>query len=375
LMCKQSRPQMPLPLRQTHPEADVRLEAADGYEAAEATVAARLGDALPSLGLDEGACRPESADSESYHLDRVTVQRPLDDGSLGLVLRGTFVDGFAAPEAEAAGWTVGDKIVEVAGCSVGTFKEFLAQLHFAQEAGYPITFSVLRRQQAELSRGTPEAADASPATVADHAAKDNLDGFFGETTLADLAGQLRSKFGANVRRKCEDQGASSSSSTLPGDSDSQPSARSLSVMDNPYVQALQKRRDELFRSVEGWSSEVAASLASRLATERSDALATLVKPPWETPRTADELPDLPSSLAWAMCIPTGPRPCGRTGEAKACIGCEIAPTPRVDVDSEACRYLDQVLTWEGQMKLPKEVGSDRNSERPQNLAVRLLPHR
>mmetsp|Transcript_74585 Transcript_74585/g.198140 ORF Transcript_74585/g.198140 Transcript_74585/m.198140 type:complete len:350 (-) Transcript_74585:141-1190(-) len=329
--------------------------------------------------LEDGADGSESSDSGCYSLQHVTVRRPLEDGTLGLLLRGTCVTGFAEAEAEAVGWVVGDRIVEVAGCSVSSFESFLAQLRLAQETGYPITFSVLREEPARAPQGMAEATDSNAAESGHDAAKDALDSFFGQTSLTDLAGQLHHKFGATRQQFEYHRSSSSSSSTCPGDDgDSQPpSSRMSSIMANPYVQALHRRRDELFRSVEGWSSEVAASLASRLATERSDALASLVRPPRETPRTTPAksgLLDMSAPLPWASCLPAGVRPCNAR-EAKACMACEITPTPRVNIDSEACRYLDEAMAWQSLEKLAKETYPDISRDRPlQNLGLRLLPN-
>merc|ERR1712232_1271371 len=82
-----------------------------------------------------------------------------------------------------------------------------------------------------------------------------------------------------------------------------PVPRSPSITDNPYIQALRRQRDELFRGVEAWRSEMADSVASRLATQRSDGLATLTAAAAPTPRMRPGLSES-SSLNWGSCLNT-----------------------------------------------------------------------
>jgi len=301
----------------------------------------------------------ETCSGECYHLRTVLVHRLLEDGTLGLLLNGTTIVGFCNPQVEEAGWAINDQIVEVNGQRVAFFEEFIEHFKAAQEQGYPISFGVLRRELADPSEGD--------------GAEDALESFFSVNNIVDLAGQLQRKFGASYA-PYENMTPSSAATADGRDGQffadgSCPSHRSSSITDNPYIQALRNRRDELLRSVEGWSTEVAESLASRLATERSDALATLVKPQQEAPRGlfavgaqealcrgGEQLLDLPMPLAWTSCIGTGARPCS-SSQAGACAGYEIQPTPRVDLletedlseegSSADPGRLEPVKTWAG----------------------------
>merc|ERR1711862_940012 len=143
----------------------------------------------------------------------------------------------------------------VNGESVARFDEFIERFVAAQEHGFPIDFSVLRHEQSEENDG----------------AEDALEGFFNATNFMDLAGQLQRKF-ANIHIPMEVP--STSGGACPVDPDDMPLE---SITENPYIQALRNRRVELCRNVEGWTTEVVESLASRLATQRSDALASLTK--------------------------------------------------------------------------------------------------
>jgi len=256
----------------------------------------------------------------------VQVDKLLEDGTLGLLLHGTSVVGFCSAEAEAFGWAVGDQIVEINSQRVAVFDEFLDHFMAAQEEGFPIDFSVLRR----------EADDPDESKHAEGALED----FFSATNFLDLAGQMQQKFGA-MPAFAEDNGPQTSA--LPADDGDGQCFHSESITENPYIQALRKRRSELFRSAEGWSND-AESLAAKLATQRSDALATLLKRRQETPRIKSALPlcdagsgsagDLPPPLQWPVGLACGARPCG----SHEAMTYEIQPTPRPDVETEACQW-------------------------------------
>ncbi|CAE7198869.1 XI-B [Symbiodinium natans] len=201
---------------------------------------------------------------------------------------------------------VGDQIVEINGKRVAAFDEFLEQFLAAQVQGFPITFSVLRREAPEQ---VPE--------------EDPLESFFSEMDFADLAGRLKSKFGGSPG-KAELASAGTGSS---GDA----------ILENPYIQALRRRRTELSKSPEGWSED-SPSLAAKMATERGDALATLSRASTDTPRRFDRKPGL---LDWSLCVM---RPCHEKEVAD-----ELRTTPRMDYDYA------QAPVWLSTNKVPNAV--------------------
>lgn len=258
----------------------------------------------------------------SFRLRQVKVDGLLQDGTLGLLLHGTSVVGFCSEEAADNGWTVGDQIVEINGQRVVAFDDFLERFLAAQVEGFPIAFSVLRKE-ASAQAETAEEADEDP-----------LENFFSETNFVDLAGQLQSKF-----------------STGHGKAPSAADEGEDAITENPYIQALRKRRTELSRSTEGWSDDHdSQSLAARLATERDDALATLSRASTDTPRRLPKPgPVQPRNLFSDLGLPAfcAGRPCG-DGDASAY---EIRPTPRAEhLD------LEQIRSWPG-FESPSKVGT------------------
>lgn len=341
-----------------------------------------LGNTAHGGGLDDqvpGLRRRESASSTlpseqpaeksgCFHLRHVHLPNLLEDGTLGLLLHGTTVVGFYTEEAQAFGWQTDDQIVQINGRNVGDFEDFLMHFAAAQEEGFPVDFGVLRRE------------NVADETCRDVAAEKVLTSFFSEHSVADLAGQLERKFGNTPAPSRPDGHAAASASiwsATTGISEEEEEQcedgqvfRSESITDNPYIQALRRQRDELFRSVEGWRSEMADSVASRLATQRSDGLATLTTPTSfaETPRT-QFVQNVSSTLAWGSCLNTGvdQLPCGLRTSGEVCRFQEMTPTPRVDREMEAFRGpLDELQAWAGFASPQKECGS-------QNFATSLLP--
>eukprot|EP00928_Gymnodinium_smaydae_P035945 TRINITY_DN25207_c0_g1_i1.p1 TRINITY_DN25207_c0_g1~~TRINITY_DN25207_c0_g1_i1.p1 ORF type:complete len:423 (+),score=71.79 TRINITY_DN25207_c0_g1_i1:127-1269(+) len=189
---------------------------------------------------------PTLPDSGCYRLRHIDITELMEDGTLGLLLHGTSVVSFCCERAESVGWYVGDQIVQVNGVHVGCFDEFLESFLRAQQKGFPIRFSVLRRESFDESDDGVESA---------------LERYLSGPSGNLLAGQLQERL------------VMSGSEATAGSRD-RPDGQSA-TMENPYIQALQQRRQELLRSAEGWATEVNDSLASRLATQRCDALATL----------------------------------------------------------------------------------------------------
>lgn len=173
------------------------------------------------------------------------------DNTLGLLLHGTSVVGFCSPDAEGMGWCVGDQIVEVNGQRVASFDDFLACFQQAREQGLPVDFSVLRREQV--------AADAAPAESA-------IDDFFSAMDISDMAGRLSAARSRGKPDRLEPPGGRAVE-----DEESERyfmPTRETSITENPYIQALRKRREELTRDSDTWTnqefpSSIAAMLASR----------------------------------------------------------------------------------------------------------------
>lgn len=211
--------------------------------------------------------REASTTSSCFRLREVTVDKPPEEsGDLGLLLSGTIVVAFTCPGAELAGWQMGDQIVKVNGASCVNFEQFLKHFMDAKSAGYPIVFSVLR---CELKGGTLN-------TECD------VDEFFDSTNLVELAEQMQTKFGVLKEGLGPYKGANLNSF------DVQLQGFNLSgresMLENPYIEALRKRRNNLTGCAEGWSSGAYSSsstegsdgsLAAQLASQREDGIATL----------------------------------------------------------------------------------------------------
>lgn len=338
-------------------------------EAANAATSAFAEDADGGDGDGDGS----GGGSACFRLRHVRVHGLLEDGTLGLLLHGTSVVGFCSPQAEEAGWRIGDQIVEVNGQRVAVFDEFLDCFVAAQEDGFPIDFSVLRRE----CLGDP-----------DGGAEDALEGFFSATNFTDLAGQLQKKAAHVAPVENSGQGGAGR-----GDEDPRAFLRAESITENPYIQALRKRRNELFRSAEGWTSEVVDSLASRLATQREDGLATLTRNAMgETPRSQanygfgydggyggggggmDRYGADFESFAWAPCMQEQ----GTCASREAALN-EIQPTPRVarmDQDSVDWEQMPTVA-WpvtglESGGDDLKEGAQEGPESESRNFAVKLL---
>eukprot|EP00747_Dinoflagellata_sp_TGD_P164851 gnl/TRDRNA2_/TRDRNA2_185368_c0_seq1.p1 gnl/TRDRNA2_/TRDRNA2_185368_c0~~gnl/TRDRNA2_/TRDRNA2_185368_c0_seq1.p1 ORF type:complete len:336 (+),score=76.08 gnl/TRDRNA2_/TRDRNA2_185368_c0_seq1:75-1082(+) len=236
-----------------------------------------------------------------FHLRHVIVRELLEDETLGLLLHGTSIVGFCSSRAEDAGWRISDQIVEVNGHRVTNFEEFLRRFGDAQSEGLPIDFSVLRRED-------PTEAGA---------AEDELEGLFSGTNLFDLAGQLHRLKSVERKPEAQNNGADGN------DAETCEMKKGNEVTDNPYIQALRRRRDELLRTADYWSDGPAeSSLASRMATQR-DALATLDAGSPMRPGCGGLDSGSDSALPWECCAPS--RGCG-TREAMH----DFLQTPRPD---------------------------------------------
>ena len=174
----------------------------------------RRNDATASSSpVEEASASPngeEASPCECFRLRHVRIKSLLPDGTLGLLLHGTSVVGFCSEDVAEHGWLVGDQIVEINGHRISAFDEFLERFLAAQVQGFPIVFSVLRRELETSASGVPEGPAADP-----------LEHFFSETDFGDLADQLKNKF--------PPQKAASTSTSSPPFPES--------ILENPYIQA------------------------------------------------------------------------------------------------------------------------------------------
>lgn len=264
--------------------------------------------AVPFVPSEGGA---GSAMGGCFRLRKVTVHELLQDNTLGLLLHGTSVVGFCSQSAEGAGWCVGDQIVEVDGMRVASFDNFLGRFLTAQERGLPINFSVLRRESLDASGDSPGAAESQ------------IDNFFAAADFADLAGYLARTRPARSG-KAEQRDGYYDQDEEDEDSERCLSRGETSITDNPYIQALRKRREELLKTNDAWTDEnTPLSLAARLAT-RQDGIPRM---------TGGAPPDIGDDELHCHSWPfscTGNGAGGRTCVAREA-KCDIQPTPRVDL--------------------------------------------
>lgn len=299
------------------------------------------------------SARPDAGQEGFFRLRRIRVQNLFEDGTLGLLLHGTSIVGFCTPLAETLGWAVGDQIVEVNGHRVAMFDDFLDRFLEAKDGGFPIDFSVLRR---EPIGGLPNGGllgtePVLPNTeIAD--VESTLTSFLDDSDLGDIADQLHRKFGSLPDHRAVD--LSPTLSGIPPDEMDPNLHRCDSITENPYIQALRKRRHELMKTSEGWEHHDETG-PSRLATQRSDALATLLAngpkhqeheecgalvgtidvtvadcgdsdgrgPGLVMPRGLSGLP------SWSLPFSCGSAQCG----PKEAHAFELQPTPRADLES------------------------------------------
>lgn len=314
---------------------------------------------LPSAG--SGAATPVGLASSDgaggtagtcFRLRKVAVHELLQDNTLGLLLHGTSVVGFCSQSAESVGWCVGDQIVEVDGLRVASFDDFLGRFLTAQERGLPINFSVLRREPAEAPGVSPGEAESQ------------IDDFFAAADFADLAGYLArtrpARAGGRIERKdgyYDDQ----------EDEEDEDSEQCLfkgetSITDNPYIQALRKRREDLMKTTDAWADEATPlSLAAQLAT-REDGM-----PHMTGGGLRDAGDDELHCRSWPFAC-TGSSVGGRSCVAREAKW-DIQPTPRVDrIDvlepEKSWPKVEARSAWEG----PKEKA------RPNLLAQSDDPH-
>mmetsp|Transcript_72386 Transcript_72386/g.125496 ORF Transcript_72386/g.125496 Transcript_72386/m.125496 type:complete len:776 (+) Transcript_72386:151-2478(+) len=220
-----------------------------------------------STGLRVAGELPQISSGASYFdVQEIEVHEPPEqDGSLGLLLSGNTVVAFTCPEAQAAGWRLGDVIVKVNGRSCEHFNQFVQILAEARNDGFPIVFSVLRCEILQDQLDT----------------ECDLDDMVNLTNVVERAEQMQFRpgflHGALVDGEKTVLKPSDWRLQGPVDWRLQGLSMSESVFENPYVDALRKRRINLDeKHAEGWNScgDMSAredsrdSLASRLATQR-----------------------------------------------------------------------------------------------------------
>lgn len=285
---------------------------------------------LPPEATRAGADAGAEAALGRFYLRRVCVDRLPPDGSLGLLLHGTSVVGFSKPGVEDAGWAVGDQIVEVNGEAVASFDEFAAALAAAREVpSCPLRFGVLRRGRDAGAGGGP-ATDGSEAEAP-------LRRFLDAADLVDLAAAARRRPAGTGSSPTGGTGCARapSRSCEPGTGGArEPVSAPLgdSIMDNPYIKALQHRRSELCRSAETLK-DPPGTLAARLASQQHGTLATMTERPRRTPTEPPacaplRLSRLSLGAPWSPCAPV----CDSDSVG---LVTELRPTPRADTWDQA----------------------------------------
>lgn len=305
--------------------------------AAEKAAAFATAALAPTLPPEHASREPAPVPSTCLRLRQVEVSELAEDGTLGLYMHGTSVVGFSGVAADIAGWVVGDQIVEVNGARVSAFSDFLDRFAEAQEAGFPMVFTVLRRELQE--------------DLGEDAAQGAIESFFSGHTFMEIAGQLQNKFKTPLapdspsdRRQNEGK---RNGGNLKLDS-----VLHDPVFDNPYVQALRRRRSDLMRSSAGWWRQGDAddmddsSLASRLATQRSGALSTLVSQAWE-PRSSTASGT--RSMPWFFCAPEDEEAC----TCRAADESALPQTVRVEGESHQVSVYPMTPRVDGEL-LPSE---------------------
>jgi len=178
-----------------------------------------------------------SNDRGYFRLRHVFVQTLQDDGTLGLLLHGTSIVGFRSAQAEQPGWCVGDQIVEINKRRASNFEEFLESFNEAQMVdGFPIEFSVLRRE---------DFCTSQPA------AENVLEEFFNTTEFSSLACQLQKQTLQAISQTLVEQGTEAGDGIFSSRINSTFS-NGNQVMENPYIHALNRRRDAFSHTSDGW---------------------------------------------------------------------------------------------------------------------------
>eukprot|EP00929_Paragymnodinium_shiwhaense_P005085 TRINITY_DN10655_c0_g1_i1.p1 TRINITY_DN10655_c0_g1~~TRINITY_DN10655_c0_g1_i1.p1 ORF type:complete len:469 (-),score=92.30 TRINITY_DN10655_c0_g1_i1:297-1703(-) len=307
----------------------------------------RLPTKTPDAGLkaeQQLYLRPRPG-SRCHCLRYVVVDRLVEDGTLGLLMHGTSIVGFCAVDAEDMGWQRGDQVVEVNRTAVSSFDEFLEAFIAARQGGFPIRFGVLRQEPVTLELAS---------SLGDFNTRDI-------TMLSMLGADVDAAGGSipdSIREKLEGNNLtplSEALGVLPDLAVSPDVGLSLGeplegYESNPYIEALLQRRTELEVDSEGWTAcadtSRAASLPSRLATERRDALASLVKQAvaQDPPKAPPSVPRLPDLQSWSLScreVRCRERACQYNGSGVICNGVGV-DNYEFDVDDDT-RLLNSPL--------------------------------
>jgi hypothetical protein len=155
-------------------------------------------------------------------------------------------------------------------------------------------------------------------------ADDALDGFFSTTNFTNLAGQLHERWGEEAKQTGPDS-ADDMQPQVETKQQSKCSGAQNFTMDNPYIVALQRRRDALFRTNEGWAKwadddyvEATETIASQLAQKQDGVSMLDVKLEAAKEQEYCALPGI-------FCSGN----CGVTMRRFELVDIEVAQTPRV----------------------------------------------
>jgi len=98
----------------------------------------------------DGALRGKASCLDST---RLVIKRPLEDGKLGITMRGLLVTAFKDPRASTLGWHIGDHVLALNGRSIAAPPDFARELERAiaenRSTGKPLVFDVARGHASE----------------------------------------------------------------------------------------------------------------------------------------------------------------------------------------------------------------------------------
>eukprot|EP00746_Dinoflagellata_sp_MGD_P121218 gnl/MRDRNA2_/MRDRNA2_56464_c0_seq1.p1 gnl/MRDRNA2_/MRDRNA2_56464_c0~~gnl/MRDRNA2_/MRDRNA2_56464_c0_seq1.p1 ORF type:complete len:349 (-),score=71.87 gnl/MRDRNA2_/MRDRNA2_56464_c0_seq1:2-1048(-) len=286
---------------------------------------------------------PESTEANQgalYHMRHVQVHELSEGQSLGVLISGTQVMGFHHAVAISAGWQIGDQVVDVNGRLVQSFEQFEAAFNAAKNEGFPIDFAVLRRESAsEVGDGLEDFFHRLEWQEIKNALYTNINPeSLNSAIVAKLASQNPHRNVVQRRNTSTEPHGEDLRYPPAADMDHMAEKRipvplkshrkcikfaelikqDLMVECSPPVQALLQRRKELRSTVD----QSVESLATRLATQRIDGLASFATPrksprksPRRSPRPSPRNPWIEGPDAYQHVYhASGPGRCCKVGE-------------------------------------------------------------